>query len=403
MTANILYFAHDLADAAVHRRVRMLLAAGANVTPIGFRRGPSAIKVVEDVQAIDLGETRDGMLARRALSVVAALAKLDIVADYVRQADVLLARNLEMLVLAWRARRRYAPFATLAYECLDIHRKLLSKNWDGALLRSLESRLWRDVDLLLTSSPAFVRNYFAPRGFAAPVKLVENKFLMLEDNYTKSPKRLPGPPWRIGWFGVIRCRQSLDILSSLAEAMEGAVEIVIRGRPSSVIFADFDKTIAGRPHVRYAGSYRNPLDLASIYGDVHFVWTIDYYESGQNSAWLLPNRLYEGTFHGAVPIGLTNVETAAWLAQRGLGVVLDEPLEKQLYTFFKSLDQDVYARLAMAADALPNTDLVSNRMDCRELVKALCQPVVQRTGIGRGDNVAEATPGPNSNSLEARR
>jgi succinoglycan biosynthesis protein ExoL len=403
MTANIIYFAYDLADAAVHRRVRMLLAGGANVTPIGFRRSPAAIKAVEGVPAFDLGRTGDGMLARRALSVVAALNELDVVAEHVRHADVLLARNLEMLVLAARARKRYAPLATLAYECLDIHRMLLSNGLGGVLLRFLESRLWRDVDILLTSSPAFLRNYFWPRGFAAPFKLAENKLLMLEDNCTRSPQQLSGPPWRIGWFGVIRCRRSLDTLSSLADSMGGAVEIIIRGRPSSAAFPDFDEAVAGRRHVHYAGPYRNPADLAGIYGDVHFVWAIDYYESGQNSAWLLPNRLYEGTFYGAVPIGLEKVETAAWLTKRGVGVVLDEPLEGRLRTFFRSLDQEVYAKLAMAVSALPRTDLASDQTDCHDLVEALCQRFIDRAGTRRSDDTDNSSLHPNSSSLGARR
>jgi len=44
-----------------------------------------------------------------------------------REANVFLARNLEILVLAVRARRLYAQEAAVVYECLDIHRMLLSK------------------------------------------------------------------------------------------------------------------------------------------------------------------------------------------------------------------------------------------------------------------------------------
>lgn len=403
MIANITYFAHDLADAAIHRRVRMLQAGGANVTPIGFRRSPVPIKSVEGVHAIDLGRTEDGMLARRVLSVVAAARELDTIADHIRGADVLLARNLEMLVLAARAKKRYAPQARLVYECLDIHRMALSNGLVGILLRSLETRLWRDVDLLLTSSPAFIRNYFRPRGFAAPVRLAENKLLMLGDNDARSLRQLSGPPWRIGWFGVIRCKHSLDILSSLADSMGGAVEVIIRGRPSAAVFPDFEEAVAGRRHVRYAGPYRNPDDLAGIYGDVHFAWAIDYYESGQNSAWLLPNRLYEGTFYGAVPIGLAKVETAAWLIEHGVGIVLDEPLEEQLRAFFRSLDQEAYAKLAIAVSALPAADLASDRTDCRDLVAALCPSFADRAGTRRGDDMDGSTLSPNSSSLGAGR
>lgn len=404
MTAKITYFAHDLADAAVQRRVQMLAAGGAAVTPIGFRRGSEPVTAIKGVPAIEIGRSADGRLLRRALSVAGSLAKLRATAPHVRGSHVIMARNLEMLVLAAHARKRYAPEARLVYESLDIHRMLLSSGLDGALLRLLESRLWRDVDMLLTSSPAFLHNYFAKRGFTGSVRLAENKLLLLDDEHFRvpQPQRPAGPPWRIGWFGMIRCRRSLDILSSVARAADGAVEIVIRGRPSGATFPDFEADIANLPHVRYAGPYRYPSDLPALYGDVHFVWAVDYYEDGQNSAWLLPNRIYEGSFYGAVPIGLAGVETEAWLNQRGVGVVLADPLEERLSEFFRSLDRDVYAKLAQAVSTLPRTDLVSDRTDCRDLVEALCQPISERTGPRHRDDLESLAVGRKPRRLGAR-
>ena len=51
-----------------------------------------------------------------------------------------------------------------------------------AYLTALQRRLWQRVDLLLTSSPAFIRNYFAPCHFPAPIRLVENKVALLDGN-----------------------------------------------------------------------------------------------------------------------------------------------------------------------------------------------------------------------------
>src|SRR5262249_14019083 len=199
----------------------------------------------------------------------------------------------------------YAPTAAVVYECLDVHRMLLSRGIEGYLLRLLENRLWREVNLLLTSSPAFAHNYFIPRGFRPPIRLVENKVLMLNGVSKPDPKRsISGPPWRIGWFGIIRCRRSLDTLCSLARRAAGKVEVIIRGRPTEVAFQSLDQLIAECPHVCFAGPYNYPADLPAIYADVHFSWAIDYYEHGQNSTWLLPNRIYEGSLYGTVPIGV---------------------------------------------------------------------------------------------------
>ena len=151
------------------------------------------------------------------------------------------------------------------------------------------------------------------------------------------------------------------------------MEVVIRGRPSGATFPNFEEEVASRSHIRYAGPYRNPHDLACIYGEVHFVWAIDYFESGQNSDWLLPTRIYEGTFFRAVPITLAGVETSAWLAERAVGITLDEPLHDRLSDFFQQLDQNTYAKLARAVAAIPRHALVDDQADCCELVQALCQ------------------------------
>jgi hypothetical protein len=111
-----------------------------------------------------------------------------------------------------------------------------------------------------------------------------------------------------------------------------------------------------------------------MYGNVHFCWTIDYYEQGKNSAWLLPNRLYEGLFNGAVPIALAGVETAQWLIRRKVGMVLNEPLDQRLGDALAGLSDDRYNEFAEAVSAIPRAELNTDEAECRELVNALCAP-----------------------------
>src|SRR5438477_315544 len=113
------------------------------------------------------------------MALIASVAlRLKRLQNIVRGCQVVLARNLEMLFLAAKARRRYAPSAALVFECLDIHRLLLRNSFSSRLLRSIETRLVRDVDLILTSSPRFVSEYFKPRNFNRPIKILENKVLL---------------------------------------------------------------------------------------------------------------------------------------------------------------------------------------------------------------------------------
>ena len=130
------------------------------------------------------------------------------------------------------------------------------------------------------------------------------------------------PPWRIGWFGALRCRRSLELLADFTRRQGGRFEVVLRGRPALSEFPDFHAFVEAEPYLSFRGPYRNPEDMAAIYGEVHFSWAIDFFEEGQNSEWLLPNRLYEGCRFGAVPISMGNTETGRFLNQQDIGVLL---------------------------------------------------------------------------------
>ena len=119
------------------------------------------------------------------------------------------------------------------------------------------------------------------------------------------------------------------------------------------------------------GAYKNHDDLASIYGDVHFVWAIDFYEKGLNSNWLLPNRIYEGSLHGAVPIGHGDVETTRWMQSNGVGVVLSDPLSSRLIEFLDALTAQQYQAKRKAVMSIPRTKLVVTVQDCRNLARDL--------------------------------
>jgi hypothetical protein len=369
---KVAYFVHDLSDPAVARRVRMLQAGGAEVALLGFRRTAEPVGAVAGVAATDLGRTYDARLVQRAgLAAWRALAPRRW-RDAVKGCDVVMARNLEMLAIAARVRDAAAPAAGLVYECLDIHRLMLAGGPLGAGLRGLERRLLARSRLLVVSSPAFVDAYFQPRGqLSTPWRLIENKVFDPDFDMAARARRQrpPGPPWRIGWFGMIRCRRSLDLLTELAARNPGLVEVVIRGRPALSEFDDFPGQIERSPHVSFGGAYR-PQDLADIYGDVHFTWAIDYFEEGRNSSWLLPNRLYEGALHGSVSLALAGVETARWVAARSAGVVLNDPLA-DTEALLRGLTPQTYDRLAQSVAALPLDDLVTNRDACRHLVRDL--------------------------------
>lgn len=366
---KIAYLAWDLWDPATVRRVAMLKLGGAELSIAGFRRREHAPAQVAGTDALDLGRTFDGRLAHRAALVAVRCARAAALREVVRDADVVIARNLEMLAIAAAARRAFAPHAKLVYECLDIHRLMCGSGAASAALRALEAMLLRACSAVIVSAPAFITEYFERRHRRLPrVLLVENKLLAHGERPPSSARR-PGPPWRIGWFGNVRCRKSVELLKEIAGRANGAVEVVIRGRPSAHTLADLDALIAGAPHVRFAGAYTQ-ADLAAIYSDVHFAWSLDFTDEGQNSDWLLPNRIYEGSFFNTPSIAERRKAIGAWLAEKGAGLLVDDPVTDVVQMLSALTPQD-YCLLEERTARIDTRALAFDADACRNLVVAL--------------------------------
>ena len=368
---RIAYFVHDVNDAAVAKRVTMLRAAGAEVMVIGFRRDDRMPATVSGARVYDLGQTADAKLLQRAGVVFRNLLMPTLMLDAMGRPDVIIARNLESLALATRARKS-APKAPLIYECLDIHRSLLGSSLPHLIIQRIEAALLKAVDLVIVSSSAFVSEYFAKRvKLEAPVLLVENKVLALDNEVAPVPSRPTGPPWTIGWFGNLRCRRTFETLTALAAMSDGRVEVLIAGRASPAVFEDFEGLVERSPYCTFVGAFR-PEDLAGLYARCHFAWAIDYFEEGLNSSWLLPNRLYEASSFGAVPIALESVETGRWLARHDAGMLIDDSVAvPELVTMFEDLDAAGYSELVRKVAAIPRGALVADKSDCDELLAAV--------------------------------
>lgn len=371
---KIAYFVHDLSDPAIRRRIRMFTAGGAEIVLIGFRRSTERVEEIDGIQPIDLGRTIDAKLGQRALRLAHALATARRLLPVVATADAFVARNLEMLAVALRVRTLAGSDCPVTYECLDIHRLQSAKSIPGSLIRRLEGSLAGRARLLITSSPAFVREHFATLpDFRLPTAIVENKVLDLtQQNLPTGTTQPAGPPWRIGWYGGIRCSKSLEILKNLTERGNGMIKVVAAGRPAPAVFHDFNELISNNANISFLGAYRNPEDLNRLYEKTHFSWAIDYFQEGDNSNWLLPNRLYESGLYGAVPLALRHTETGRWLQDRNLGVLLDEPIDRSLEQFFSTLSADTYDRKAADIFESARSLWAHDVYECQSLVRQIC-------------------------------
>lgn len=360
------YLVHNLNDPAVARRCEMLVRGGASVALAGFCRDDAVSPAIARYKPMNLGRAEDAAFLRRALSTLRTAVFHGALARFFEQCDTICARNLEQLAIACAV----VGERPLVYECLDIHRSLVGSGPAARAIQMVEGHLLRRVDLLLTSSPAFVANHFAHTTLDAPVELVENKLLLRQSGAPEPTAHEPDLPVRIGWFGMLRCRRTLEFLSQLAAGSEGRVEVLIAGKPSPAELPHLGEVVRATPGMTYHGTYRYE-DLPELYGRCHLAWTVDWFEEGLNSSWLLPNRLYEPLAYGVVPIAMRDVEVGRWLAAHDAGLLVSsagEAREKLL-----SLAVEDLSALQAAALLIDRSKLVAGDEDCRALVRTLAK------------------------------
>ncbi|MCA8904635.1 MAG: hypothetical protein R3C00_03460 [Hyphomonas sp.] len=337
---RVAFFGHDVDDAAVRRRVQAMQDDGIVVTGFMMRRGEAKQPSWPNT---DLGLTRDGAFLQRLRQIFRGARTAAAHRDEIAAADVIYARNLDMLACAFLAKRHARIDTPVIYESLDVHRLLTRNDIVGRMMRWLEGSLLRRTIGLVVSSPGFLRNHFErhyPGQFRA--FLVENRLAAGAD-YGPRPRAVAQKAdgkLSLGWVGILRCRRSFEMLCRLADQFPDTLEIHMHGIPARIEIPVFEPEIDARPNVTFHGRYKSPEDLAEIYGRLDLVWAGDFMEAGYNSVWLLPNRIYEGGYYTTPSIAPAGTQTAAWLKDHDAGIVIDEPLEETLPELVRSLLAD---------------------------------------------------------------
>lgn len=338
-TLSIAYLGHDACDAAVRRRIKALLDDGFVVHGFMPRRRD---KVGAFWTHTDLGETRDGAFAQRFKSIFSGAAAIASTDEF-RRADVVIARNLDMLAMAFEAKRRAGLKTPVIYECLDVHRLLTRTDPIGTAMRGLERALLKRCAAIWVSSPGFLDHHFYQhhRGLYRSF-LLENR-LPESGDYGPRPVDALLPesgPMKLGWVGNLRCQRSFDLLLAVADRFGGDVDIHLHGQPARTEIPVFEPEIDCRTNVTFHGRFAGPPALSGVYGGLDAVWAGDFMEAGANSEWLLPNRIYEGGYFGVPPIAPASTQTAKWIEGHGIGLTLREPLEETLLDSVARLIQD---------------------------------------------------------------
>ncbi len=248
---------------------------------------------------ISLGSINNGAYLRRVPRLLSAVAQ---VRRSGKTAHAIYAFGLDMLLVGWLATRFLRQKPMLVYEVGDVREALTANNGLARVLRWLERRLVRRSALVVVTSDAFVREYFHRiQGLTeGRYHVIENK---LPSNFPRPHPQLPVESrgrsvLTIGYFGLLRCVQSWEILKSAVVRGGGRIRVVARGFPLPP--SSIPEDASNIPGIEYLGTYKAPSDLPSLYAGVDLVWACAPYRGNLdgNSRWARANRFYEAVFFG---------------------------------------------------------------------------------------------------------
>ena len=239
-TRRLVFIGPERTDARSVKRIAALSAEGWEVTGFTFHRDRGQPDPAPVWENIHLGTTYSRRYFQRVWAIVRAFGVMWKHRRRLRGADCLYVINPDNALLALFGRlvcRRRVP---LVLEIADIQPAMTRPGMVARVLRWMERWVLRRSQLLLTTSPGFVRHYFEPvQDWKGPVFLLENKVWPSAALVAgRKPRTAPAQEgrWTIGYFGVFRCERSVDLICRLAAEFPGLLAFVLRGVPAGIGF-----------------------------------------------------------------------------------------------------------------------------------------------------------------------
>lgn len=362
----IVFFAPDVTDVSTIKRAEAFLEYGYRLLMFSFRRRRYNSDYQPVWPFVMLGHTEDGRYGQRLRALLAAIPRIMMHWRSLRRAEVFYARNIDQLLLALVARWLSGRRARIVYEVLDIQPVLVGRRLISRLLRMIERFGLRRVELLVLSSPAFWRNYYASmQDCRQPWFLLENKLPAHFGTVSRSGQRpVPaesrrGYRWTVGYCGLIRGQATFDLIVRLAAQLQGIVQFKFRGLVTTVDRESFEREVARLDNLVYEGPYVSPDDLHAVYGDLDFAWALDLENTEHNSRWLLPCRFYEAGYFGVPCLTAKGFEVAGMVEGQQIGWSFQAPYEESLLRFFRELTPEAYTARQRRLQEKPAADFVA--------------------------------------------
>lgn len=305
------------------KRINSLGKLGCNSKVLAFEREyiPAS---KNNKNYVIIGKLEKRKYYKRILPFIKVFTK---VRNNIKQADIIYVFGLDLLFLVWVTRIFINKKNKIVYEVGDIRTVLMGNNIHSIFLRWLERVLMKHVGLLVVTSEAFVTEYFKKKQGIKNInyQVLENKIikedfnkLVLKKHFKKNNVLI------IGYFGLLNCTRTLEILKDIAIQGGRNIEIHIRGLIINT--KELMEEIEKISNIKYYGSYIAPDELPLIYGMIDIVWAC-YYSFNKNSIsnlmWARPNRFYEACFFKTPIITRKDTEVCREVNQYEIGICVD--------------------------------------------------------------------------------
>lgn len=294
----------------------------------------------------------------------------------VKNTDVVYTFGLDMLFLGWISKLLSGnKNAKLVYEVGDIREILLGDSLLNKIFRNLEQFLIKRINLLVVTSKAFYTEYFIKVQNAKFLQYcvienkLDNKWLssIQKSEYQKNQNNT----FIIGYFGVLRCERTFEILKQVAQKAEGKIQIYIRGIagiPNKQQLETAQKT----PGITYGGAYIVPDDIPEMYNSVDMVWACYPYQGSNagNWCWARTIRFYESCFFKKPLFAQKGTEDCKAVEKYGIGVCLNLETVDETVDYILSLTQNDVENWNNNMDKLPE-QIYMHTDEHHQLIKKL--------------------------------
>jgi succinoglycan biosynthesis protein ExoL len=338
------------------KRLDNLMARGFEVRVLAFARDYHRGRLPSCPTTI-VGSAVRGRYWSRLLSIAKAVRS---VRRETASADLVYTFGPDMALLGLLARGlRRLPVVLEIGDILPIQTR---RGFGGRLFRMIDRAITRRCAMIVSTTPRFVSEYYRKwLGASTPALILENK---VESDFAREIRMgLPGAEprgggrrIRIGWFGSIRCKWALQVLSSLAKRYPDRFEVLLAGFTWD--WLRLEDYTDGAPNIEFIGQYRSPADLPRLYGDIDVTWGCypPILPDDWNHKWARPNRFYESCTFKVPLISREGSCDAVDVARYGIGLVLSEDDPEKAADFIAAnIDRARVDAWRSAFDSVPDS------------------------------------------------